>query len=760
MSRHKNVRNMMYEDYTEDAYDEQYEDDYYDQDGADEWGADGYYEDPAPQPAVAEAKTTRQPTPAILSSVLPVGGSVSQSSAPANKPAIPEGVINRCVDEILELLHSGSLYSGPVEMNIEEIHSFAVRAEGNVEVAMGLIMDHFEADANHQSASQAHEPSLIFNHHQEDDQRRNPSNTSKVSDILAPSFNNSQSAVDQITFSMRDLHLSDLKDSDVVPFDFSSQSPDDQIRKAKTLDRIKSQPPAASGPAPTKGQAQSSAAPSLTKRNSQGSLSATPKATAKEAFEEKKTMNGPINNDNFKLSQKELTKLAKQKSELVELEKKKRSDAKQLISVVIAGHVDAGKSTMMGHLLYLKGEVDKKSMHKFEKESKEIGKGSFKFAWVMDAHESERARGITVDVAVKYFETATKIVTILDAPGHQDFVPNMISGASQADFAILVVDSTPGGFERGFQDNGQTKEHAFLLSGLGVSKVILAVNKLDTDNWNKERFDEIVSSLKKYMKSIGFKDKDLHAVPCSGLTGENILEAKSAELRSWYEGDSLVGMIDKFEAPSRAVDNEFRFSVSDVFKSQTPGVEITAGGKIESGSIIAGEPVKIMPPGISAVVKSIFNQGEAVKIAMAGDNVELNLVSLGEAVNVVSVGQTICSFSSPIHATRMFTVKIAVLNPEVPIHKGSQVVVHANSTDVSATFVQLIALVNKSDGSILKKKPRVLPAGSHAEVQIRVNDDQPAICLERFKDFKTFGRVLIREDGRTIAAGRVLSIDN
>lgn len=259
-----------------------------------------------------------------------------------------------------------------------------------------------------------------------------------------------------------------------------------------------------------------------------------------------------------------------------DLFKKERGDGKPHIQMVVIGHVDAGKSTLMGHMLYDLGAVPQRVMHKYEQDSKKLGKQSFMYAWVLDETGEERERGITMDVGSVRFETESKVVTLLDAPGHKDFIPNMISGATQADVALLVVDATRGEFETGFEQGGQTREHALLVRwvlsiyrnsdtlivqlksidahisplhrSLGVSQLGVVINKLDTVNWSKDRFDEIVGKLKTFLKQAGFKDTDVTYIPCSGMTGENLVKpATGAELIAWYNGPTLINVIGKFD---------------------------------------------------------------------------------------------------------------------------------------------------------------------------------------------------------------------
>ena len=204
-----------------------------------------------------------------------------------------------------------------------------------------------------------------------------------------------------------------------------------------------------------------------------------------------------------------------------------------------------------------------------------------------------------MDVAITKFQTTNRAFTLLDAPGHRDFIPNMISGAAQADVALLVVDSSPGEFESGFDLGGQTREHALLCRSLGVQQVAVVINKLDGIQWSQSRYDEISSKLIVFLQQAGFKKPKIAFIPCSGLMGENILERKSPELSAWYSGPTLVEHIDQFELPSRAIDRPFRMSITDIFKGGVgaggSSGAITVGGRIEQGAVQVGDPVMAMP---------------------------------------------------------------------------------------------------------------------------------------------------------------------
>lgn len=301
---------------------------------------------------------------------------------------------------------------------------------------------------------------------------------------------------------------------------------------------------------------------------------------------------------------------------------KRKSTRKELINLVVIGHVDAGKSTLMGHLLFLLGFVSKKQLHRYETDSKKIGKASFMYAWVLDETQEERNRGITMDVAQSRFETKNRLVNLLDAPGHKDFIPNMITGAAQADVAILVVDSTKGEFETGFDAGGQTREHTLLIRSLGVSQLVVAINKLDNVDWNPERYNEIVTKLSAFLKQTGFKDQDVTFVPCSGLTGDNLVErSKTQALLSWYNGPCLIEVIgqlkyhincilnkffhlDSFKPPERPIRKPFRMCINDIFKGHIAGVNVS--GRILAGSVQINQKLTILPACEQCVVKGLF----------------------------------------------------------------------------------------------------------------------------------------------------------
>lgn len=429
-------------------------------------------------------------------------------------------------------------------------------------------------------------------------------------------------------------------------------------------------------------------------------------------------------------------------------------EEKAKLNLVVIGHVDAGKSTLMGHLLYALGGVEQKTMNKFERDSQKEGKGSFKFAWVLDAHSEERARGITMDVAVEHFETAHRRVTLLDAPGHRDFVPNMISGAAQADVAILVVNARTGEFEAGFEANGQTREHAVLARSLGVQQLVVAVNQLDAVGWAKERFDAIAARLAPFLRQAGYKDAAVWFVPVSGFTGENLVKRSAPELAAWYAGPTLVERIDQFAPPARLVQRPFRLCVSDVYKGLNMGV-VAVGGKIEAGLVAANDTLLVLPACELCTVKTVLSNHEAVAVGTAGDNVELGLHGLDPAV--LSAGSVLCDPEAPMPVVRKFTAQIITFGPLAhPITQGMHVIVHVQNVNEAGFLSKLVATTDRNNGTVLKRRPKMLPEKTNAVVEITLH--RP-LCLELYATYAQLGRFMLRDSGKTIAAGIVTELN-
>ncbi|KZC12092.1 HBS1-like protein, partial [Dufourea novaeangliae] len=443
-------------------------------------------------------------------------------------------------------------------------------------------------------------------------------------------------------------------------------------------------------------------------------------------------------------------KTNEEKVDALKVYKSKRGDSKEQLHLVVVGHVDAGKSTLLGRLLCDLGQVPQRLIHKYQQESKKIGKQSFAYAWILDETGEERERGITMDIGHSKFETETKSITLLDAPGHKDFIPNMITGATQADVALLVVDATRGEFETGFDSGGQTREHALLLRSLGISQLAVVVNKLDTVDWSKDRFNEIVDKINVFLKQAGFKD-NVAFVPCSGLSGENIVTKSKEALFNWYSRPTLVSVIDNFKCPERPINKPFRFSVNDIFKGTGSGFCVS--GHVETGMISLGDKVLVLPGNEVALVKGLQVDEVPMTNVFAGDQVALTLSGI-EQQNV-GIGDIICNAQNPVPVTTCFQAHVVVFAVKIPIVKGLPVVMHQQSLVQPAVITKLVAQLHRATGEITKKKPRCLPKNSSAIIEITT---QNPVCMEIYKDIKQLGRVMFRVEGTTIAAGLVTKI--
>ncbi|OTB09622.1 hypothetical protein M426DRAFT_50879 [Hypoxylon sp. CI-4A] len=411
-----------------------------------------------------------------------------------------------------------------------------------------------------------------------------------------------------------------------------------------------------------------------------------------------------------------------------------KAKSKKSASFVVVGHVDAGKSTLMGRLLLDLDVVDQRTIHKYRKEAESIGKSSFALAWVLDQRSEERSRGVTIDIATNKFETESTSFTILDAPGHRDFIPNMIAGASQADFAILVVDATTGAFEAGLK--GQTREHALLLRSMGVSRVIVAINKLDAASWSQERFDEISQQVSGFLSATGFQLKNVSFVPVSGLHGDNIVRKSTDAAASWYDGKTLVEELESSEPMARALHKPLRLTISEVYRSiQSP---VTVSGRLDAGSLQEGDALLVQPSGEKAYVKSLELDQEPVEWAVAGQNVVIHLSNI-DPIHV-RVGDIICDTKHPITCIDTFTVKVLAFDILMPM----QVDVHRGRLHAAGQILEIPALLDKAKGTVLKKKPKIVKPASVARVVVRMGSKVPLEAGQR---------VVLRSGGETVAAG-------
>lgn len=416
---------------------------------------------------------------------------------------------------------------------------------------------------------------------------------------------------------------------------------------------------------------------------------------------------------------------------------------KELINVVFIGHVDAGKSTTVGRLLYDGGALSEQEYRKLEEEAKSRGKGTFVFAYVMDNLKEERERGITIDVSYKRFDAKNHQFTIIDAPGHKDFVKNMITGTSQADVAVLVVAA-----ESGIQP--QTKEHAFLAQVMGIKQIVVAMNKMDSINYDEAKFKVLAADVTKLLTGIGYKPDNIKVVPISSWRGDNVV--KKTENMKWYTGKSLLDTLDNLQAPPSPVDKPLRIPLQDVYNIK--GVGAIPVGRVETGTVKPGDKVIVMPSGKTGEIKTLEEHHIQLQMAKPGNNIGFSIRGL--SAEDMSRGDVVGSVTSPPTVAKSFVAQIVVLNHPTAIPVGYTPVFHVHTVQMSMTLTELRKRMNPKTGVVVEENPKFLKTGDAAIVKIT-----PAkpVCIEKFSEFPQMGRFAIRDMGQTVAAGVVLEIE-
>ena len=411
------------------------------------------------------------------------------------------------------------------------------------------------------------------------------------------------------------------------------------------------------------------------------------------------------------------------------------------MNVVFVGHVDAGKSTVVGRLLFDTGLVSEQEMTKLKQEAEKHGKIGFEFAYVMDKIKEERERGVTIDLAYRKILTQKFQITIIDAPGHRDFVKNMITGASQADSSFLVI-SAPQGVQP------QTTEHLWLLRTMGVKNIAVAINKMDAVGYEESKFNSVKEDVGKLLTGVGIKAENTVFVACSGLKGDNV--AKKSENMSWYKGPTILEQFDLFPQPQMPTDLPMRMPVQDVY--EITGIGTVPVGKIETGIMKVGQKVVVLPgrtgTGIEGEVKTIEMHHETIPQADAGDNVGINIRGIGK--KDIARGDVICEAARPSHVVEEFIATITVINHPTVLAKGYTPVFHVHTAQVPCQFIELIEQIDPRTGEIIKKSPDFLKNGDSAKVRIK---PQGNLCLETQKENAYMSRFAVRDAGATVAAG-------
>lgn len=417
------------------------------------------------------------------------------------------------------------------------------------------------------------------------------------------------------------------------------------------------------------------------------------------------------------------------------------------LNLVIIGHVDHGKSTTVGRLLLETGQVEEHIIRKYEEEAREKGKESFALAWVMDRLKEERERGLTIDVAHRRFDTDKYYFTIIDAPGHRDFVKNMITGTSQADAAVLVIAAPEGVME-------QTKEHAWLAKTLGVNQLIVAINKMDATQppYDQKRYEEVKEEAKKLIEGmLGYKD--VPYIPISAWVGDNVTEKKQL---SWYDGPTLIEALNNLKVPPKPIDKPLRWPIQDVYS--ITGVGTVPVGRVETGVMKPGDKLIFLPStqpkGVIGEVKSIEMHHEQIPKAEPGDNVGANIRGVGK--KDIRRGDVAGHVDNPPTVAKSFTARIMVLNHPSVITAGYTPVFHCHTAQIACRFVELLKKFDPKTGAVIEENPQMLKSGDAALV--RVEPTRPMV-IEKYQEIPELGRFAIRDMGQTVAAGVVVDLE-
>ena len=415
---------------------------------------------------------------------------------------------------------------------------------------------------------------------------------------------------------------------------------------------------------------------------------------------------------------------------------------KEHMNLAMIGHIDHGKSTLLGRLLTEAGAIDPHVIEEYRKKAAEIGKATFEYAWVMDTLADERERGITIDVAHQRFDTKKYYYTIVDCPGHRDFVKNMITGTSQADAAVLVVDAKDGIM-------AQTKEHVFLSRTLGVTQLIIAINKMDRVNYDQKRYEELKKELLALLGLVGYKEEHVIFIPVSALDGVNL--TKKSDKETWFDGPTLLEALDLMKVPDKPVNLPLRIPVQDVYT--ITGVGTVPVGRVETGKMKKGDTVIFNPPAVKGEVKTIEMHHEEIEEAIPGDNIGWNVRGISRTE--IRRGDVCGHVDNPPTIVDEFTAQIVVLQHPSAITAGYTPVFHTHTAQVAATILEITKKMDPKTGATVEENPDFIKAGDAAI--IKVKPTRPLV-IERVKEIPQLGRFAVRDMGQTVAAGMVIDL--
>ena len=420
--------------------------------------------------------------------------------------------------------------------------------------------------------------------------------------------------------------------------------------------------------------------------------------------------------------------------------------AKPHINIVFVGHVDHGKSTTVGRLIYDSGNLPEQELKKLRDKAQELGKVGFEFAFVMDNLKEERERGVTIDLSHKKFVTNKFEYTIIDAPGHRDFIKNMITGASQADVGVLVVAASDGVME-------QTKEHVFLCRTLGVNQLCVLINKMDAINYDKAKFEKVKADVQNLLKTVNYKVDEINVIPVASLKGDNIV--KKSENMSWYTGPTLNEQLDLFKEPEKPTNLPLRLPIQDVYNIQ--GIGVVPVGRVETGIMKINDKVIVVPAregrGVTGEVKSIEMHHEQLTEAIPGDNVGFNVRGINK--KDIARGDVLGHAANPPTVVSEFTAQIVILNHPTVLTVGYTPVFHIHTAQIACQFIELVKQINPATGETIKEHPDMLKNGDPAIVKIKPT--KPMV-IEKQSEIPHMSRFAVRDAGTTVAAGMCIDL--
>ncbi|KAH8689468.1 P-loop containing nucleoside triphosphate hydrolase protein [Talaromyces proteolyticus] len=438
-------------------------------------------------------------------------------------------------------------------------------------------------------------------------------------------------------------------------------------------------------------------------------------------------------------------------------------EKREHVNIVFIGHVDAGKSTLGGSILYVTGMVDERTMDKYKRDAKEAGRETWYLSWALDLTNEERSKGKTVEVGRAFFKTThdspdgpiERHFTILDAPGHKSFVPHMIGGASQADVGVLVISARKGEYETGFEKGGQTREHALLARNSGVQKLVVAVNKMDdpTVEWSKARFDECTTKVAKFLEALGYKKADLLFMPISAQRTLGVKDRVPKDLAPWYDGPSLLEYLTDMKMPERKINAPFMMPISAKYRDMGTMVE----GRIESGVLKKTSNYLMMPNRDEISISALYGETEdEIATATCGDQVRIRLRGIEE--EDILPGFVLCSPKRPVHCVSEFEAKIRILELKSILSAGFNCVLHVHSAIEEVTFASLLHKLEPGTGRKSKRPPAFASRGQTIIARLQVTGTAGAVCVERFEDYNQLGRFTLRDQGQTIAIGMITKL--